>query len=620
MFQAFQYRRLALFGVILLLAFAAVEYRLYYLQVVRYQELTRKSQPYFEVRRTTQPVRGEIRDCHDRPLAITRPVKNVFLDPAQLGDRTNEMAKVLASWLNTDPARLSTSKLGLRLLGHSANGAPFYDNKVCLKLGVTLGDWERLKQSLEAQTFGFDLAKLHGRQKVQLNRLRKHAVFAEDDQLRIYPQDRLACHLLGRLEHDPRTGVFVPRWGLEQTLDTALCGKAGYCESVRDVTGAEIPNRRAVFREPVAGQNVVLTIDSVLQDITARELKAGMDLYQAQGAVAVMVRVKTGEILALVSLPDYGLAENETVPQQAWRNRAIQDLIEPGSTIKIVTYSAALNEGAITWERIVDCQDSRNIPRGGHLSDHERLGRVPYWQAFQKSSNIAGAQVGLGLGAELLNRYLSAFGFSAPTGLGFKEERFSPVPADSCSATAVSRRSIGYGVAVTPMQLVMAMSALANDGRLMKPMLVARVVDDRGQVLRNNVPQCVRQVVTPTTARQMVLGLKKVVAKEGTGCLAALDNYTVAGKTGTARVAGNHGYLPGKYRSTFAGFFPADAPEVCLLVLFDQPVPLYFGGQTAAPVFHKIAEQTALYLDLSPEIKPLQLAGLVRVATSAPTD
>jgi stage V sporulation protein D (sporulation-specific penicillin-binding protein) len=620
MFQAFQYRRLVLFGVILLLAFSAIEWRLYYLQVVRYQELARKSYPYFEVRKTTQPVRGEIRDCHDRLLAISRPVKNVFINPVLLGDRTNEMARFLASWLNTDPARLASTKLTPRLLGHGPNGAPFYDNRVCLKLGATLEEWERLKQSLEVQTFGFGLAKLPGRQKVQLNRLRKHAVFAEDDQLRIYPQDRLACHLLGRLEHDPFIGVFVPRWGLEQTLDNVLSGQAGYCESVRDVSGAEIPSRRAAFREPVDGQNVVLTIDSVLQDITARELKAGMDLYAAQGAVAVMVRVKTGEILALVSLPDYGLAGNGLVPELAWRNRAIQDVIEPGSTFKIVTYSAALNESTITWDRLVDCQDSRNIPRSGHLSDHERLGLVPYWEAFQKSSNIAGAQVGLGLGAERLNRYIRAFGFFAPTGLGFKEERFTQVPADSWSATAVSRRSIGYGVAVTPMQLVLAMSALANDGRLMKPMLVARVVDNRGQVIRTSVPQCVRQVVTPATARQMVQGLKKVVEKEGTGFLAALADQTVAGKTGTARVAGKHGYEPGKYRSTFAGFFPADTPEVCLLVMFDQPRPLYFGGQTAAPVFHKIAEQTAIYLRLPPEPKSAQLLAQGRGSSASPTD
>ena len=540
-------------------------------------------------------------------------MKNIFVDPCLLGDRTNEMGYLLASWLRADGALLGRTKLKPRLLRVDGRGREVYDNKVRLKQAASVEEWEGLQRRLREANFGFNPAKLRTRDKVLLQRLRIHAVYAEDDQVRTYPQDRLLCHVVGRIDHDFGAGAFIPEWGIEKTLNAQLSGLAGFCESARDVHGREIPDRRAMFRKPVDGDNVVLTIDLGLQEIATKELKAGLELYGAQGAVAIMVRVRTGEILALVSLPDYGLGSGQ-VASGAWRNRAIQDLIEPGSTFKIVTYAAAWNEGLIDWNQGINCRDGLNIPRP--LNDSEPMGIVPLWQAFAKSSNNAAAQVGLRVGAERLNRYIRAFGFCEPTGLGLEGERFtSGSPVKPGSVTSVTRTAIGYGVAVTPMQLVMAMSALASQGRLMRPILVARIVDNRGNVVTQAEPRCVRAVVPPSIAREMLEGLKAVVSTEGTGRLAQMENYTVAGKTGTARVAGKHGYEAGKYRGTFAGFFPAEAPELCILVMYDQPRSAYYGGQTAAPVFRAIAEQAVSYLRLPPELKPA--ATLAQKATAA---
>jgi cell division protein FtsI/penicillin-binding protein 2 len=613
MFQALQYRRLAWLGLVLLLAFACLEWRLYLLHVVRHGELEGKARSYYEFKRGTPAIRGEIRDANDVPLAMVRPVKNIFVDPCLLGEQSNEMARLLACWLQTDACVLERTKLRPRLLGADGHGRKVYDNKVCLKQGASVEEWERLQRKLREDDFGFDPARLRTPQKVQLQRLRNHAVYAEDDHGRTYPQDRLLCHVVGRVDHDFGAGVFVPEWGIEKVFNAQLEGTAGCCEGVRDVRGRELPDRRAVFHKPVDGNNVVLTIDLGLQEIATKELRAGLDLYGAQGAVAIIVRVRTGEVQALVSLPDYGLGGGP-MPADAWRDRVIQDLIEPGSTFKMVTYAAALNEGLIDWNELIDCKDGLKV--GRPLSDSEPMGVVPLLEAFAKSSNKAAAQVGLRVGGERLNRYIRAFGFCEPTGLGLEGERYAPAsPVKPGSLTSVTRASIGYGVAVTPLQLVMAMSALANEGRLMKPLLVARIVDNQGKVVAQAQPCCVRAVVSPAAARAMAVGLKAVVSKDGTGRLAMMEDFTLAGKTGTARVAGKHGYEAGKYRGTFVGFFPADAPELCILVMYDQPSSGYYGGLTAAPVCRAIAEQAAGYLRLPPGVK--RLGALAQKAPAA---
>lgn len=623
-FQPFQNWRLIRFTLCLLLGFGGLEWRLYRLQVVRHLELRAKAAAHFEYKQEYQPVRGEIRDCCDRPVAMIRPAKNIFINPCLLGSRTNEMARLLASWLGCDAARLLDTKLRPRLLTIDSHDAPIYDNKVCLKMGATLDEWDDLQRDLAQDAFGFDLARLtrltRG-QKSVLNRLRCRTVFADDDQLPIYPQNRLICHLLGLLDHDPRTGIIVPERGLQELLNWALAGVPGSTTGVRDVHGTEDLSHRRVSEQPVDGLNVVLTIDSVLQEIAAKELKAGLDSCHATGAVAIIVRVRTGELLAMASLPDYDM-EGGTEPPGSSRNRALQDLVEPGSTFKIVVYAAALNEGLIDWEQEIDCDNIQGIP--GQMTDHKRLGKVPRWKALAQSSNRAAARLGLDLGADRLKRYVASFGFYDPTGLGLAGERHGVPPAPGLwSDTLVSRVSIGYGVEVTPLQLVMAMSALANDGRLMQPLLVSRIVDNQGNVISNIVPHCVRSVVTPAAARLMVVGLKTVVSNEGTGNLAQMIGIPAAGKTGTAKVVRNKSYVPGKYRSLFCGFFPSDSPELCVLVMFDEPTTtnqIYYGGRSAAPVFRQIAGQAARYLRLQPAPNAsLQLAQW-QAPAALPTD
>jgi cell division protein FtsI/penicillin-binding protein 2 len=360
-----------------------------------------------------------------------------------------------------------------------------------------------------------------------------------------------------------------------------------------------------VFREQDVearpGLNVVLTIDSGLQDIVESELAKAWTINTPVSITAIVVRPRTGEILALANLPNFdpnkpgGQMEN-------LRNRAITDVAEPGSTFKIVVVSGALNEGIVDLTDPFDCENGVFHFMGYALHDTHHYGILNVGQIIAKSSNIGAAKVGIKMGAPRLYEYVHSFGFGEPTGIPLPgEQKGFAYPLERWTKLSISRIPMGYEVAVTPLQTVMAMSAIANGGRLMRPMLVNRLEDQEKNVVLKFEPQLIRQVIAPPTARKMVEALKLVVT-EGTGAKARLEHYTVAGKTGTARKAGNGGYLVGKYFSSFIGFFPADDPELCISVVMDEPVVKkgYYGGETAAPVFKAIAERAAVYLGIRP--------------------
>jgi cell division protein FtsI/penicillin-binding protein 2 len=266
----------------------------------------------------------------------------------------------------------------------------------------------------------------------------------------------------------------------------------------------------------------------------------------------------------------------------------------------------------------VDCERGYFVYKGRPLHDHAAYGLLTYLEAFAKSSNIGAVKLALLLGAEKLHHYLLAFGLGQPTGILLPHERAGLVrPLREWSPVSITSVPIGYEAAVTPLQLAMAMSALANDGRLMRPLLVDRVEDVQGQVRWRATNQVVRAVVRPEVARQFLPALKAAVSRQGTGGLAALSDFRVAGKTGTARKAKTRqagytrgGYEPGAYCATFCGFFPADAPEVCLLVILDEPRPQFYGGVTSARVFRRIGERVATYLHLAPDVGNLSTVAM----------
>jgi cell division protein FtsI/penicillin-binding protein 2 len=355
------------------------------------------------------------------------------------------------------------------------------------------------------------------------------------------------------------------------------------------------------------GLDVVLTIDSVIQDIIEVELAEVMKQHRPISAEAIVLRPRTGEILALGQLPNYDPNQPGKSPADHLRNRIIADMVEPGSTFKIVVVSAALNEHLVTLADTFDCERGNWHFMGRTLHDvHGGYGVLSVENIITKSSNIGSAKIAVyKLGEQRLYDYMRAFGFGIRTGVTLPGEVNGLVwPVPKWDKLMISRIPMGHSVAVTHLQMAMAMCAIANEGRLMRPMLISRLQDSSGKIFARYQPQEVRQVIGHDAARNLITALKTVPTKDGTAPKAALDHYTVAGKTGTAHKVVNGQYALDKYISSFIGFFPADDPELCISVMLDEPHQGYYGGQTAAPVFKRIAEQVASYMKLRPDREP----------------
>jgi cell division protein FtsI/penicillin-binding protein 2 len=322
----------------------------------------------------------------------------------------------------------------------------------------------------------------------------------------------------------------------------------------------------------------------------------------------IVIRPRTGEVLAMATLPNFDPARPGDFSADAHRNRIITDIAEPGSTFKIVVISGGLDDGLVRLSDVFDCEHGRFWFGGKLLHDHVSYGPLTVQQIIGKSSNIGAAKVGIKMGSERLCKHISDFGLGTKTDITLPGEVRGIVhPAKELEKIKVELAQVpmGQGIALTRLQMMMAMCAIANRGVLMQPMLVDRLEDREHNVVARYAPQRVRRVISESTASLMVQALKTVVSNEGTAPKAALEHYTVAGKTGTAQktVLGVRGYASGKYFASFMGFFPADNPEICISVTMDEPQMSrgYYGGQVAAPVFKQIAERTAKYLAIPPE-------------------
>ena len=324
----------------------------------------------------------------------------------------------------------------------------------------------------------------------------------------------------------------------------------------------------------------------------------------------MVVNPQTGAILALANRPTFDPNKPGDSNAANRRNRVITDVFEPGSTFKIVAVSGALNEHVVRLNDRFHCENGRFYFAGKVLRDHHAYGMLTVKEIITKSSNIGTAKVAMKLGASRLHNYISEMGFGHRSGVSLPGEvRGILHPVKNWSKLEISRIPMGHGIAATPIQLVMAMSAMANGGNLMRPLLVDRLVDRDGNVVMQYKPTVVRKVIRDETAQQMVETLVTVVSAEGTARRAWLANYTVAGKTGTAQKPSKtrRGYEAGKYFSSFIGFLPAENPQLCIGVFVDEPHNGHYGGVVAAPTFRVIAEKSANYLGLEPSVpvKPI---------------
>jgi len=607
-------RRLLVFAILTGMAMAGLCVRLYVLQVVRhdhYKEIVGDN-----TQRTflKQPRRGDILDADGHMLATSLPVKRVLADPSLIQPYQAEVARAVAPLLSMSEAELLHA---LRPLRTNELGVVHTNKFVDLKRKVTHDQWMQVTQAIAEVSFNVDETLLARKERMFFRNLRRKGIYAEDDFQRIYPSGRLASHVLGYVQEAERvltnsaarvsTVEMNGIYGIEHWLDSKLRGTRGWRVTETDRRQREIVVFREQDVEPRPGLNVTLTIDMFIQNVVEEQLAEAMKKFNTKSVCGIVVRPRTGEILALANLPDF----DPNLPGQSddlsRKNRAIADMHEPGSTFKIVVVSAALNEQTVTPNDVFFCENGRWMFKGRPLHDHDNgYGNLTVEGIITKSSNIGSAKIAVyRLGEEKLFDYMTRFGFGQPTGITLDGEiRGWVKPWQKWDGLAVSRIPMGHAITTTPLQMVMAMSAIANEGRLMRPMLIDSLRGPDGEIFAKFHPQVVRQAVSPRAAKQMVSALKTVTGKDGTAQKAALDHYTVAGKTGTAQVPGGKaGYLPHKYVSSFIGFFPADNPEVCISVLLEEPdiKKGYYGGQTAAPYFKAIAEQVANYLKIKPD-------------------
>lgn len=615
-----QLRRALLLLGFLALAFAGLAYRLVDLQVVRHEELSAKAGRNTQREFWQAPRRGDILDANGNLLATSVPVRRICADPSLIGSLQPLVARTLSPLINVSEAELIkklTPRLARNERGQIVTNGLHY---VRLTELVPEETWRVVNAAMTNLNLGLDVKKLNRTQRGFVRNLREHAIFAEADQMRVYPNGSLAAQVVGfsameetKVSGRPTTQI-VGRDGVELSLQKPLSGVAGWKVTETDRARRELVTLRDEDVHPRDGLDAVLTIDSAVQHIVETELADAMQKHSPKSITGVVMRPKTGEILALVSLPSYDPNQSRTITPET-RNRVITDVVEPGSTYKIVVVSGALNNGLTSLGENWNCENGRFAFAGRILHDHESYPSLTTKGIITKSSNIGAAKIGIRLGEQTLFDYSWDYGFGQRSGILLPgEARGFLYPVKQWSKVSIAQIPMGHGVAVTRLQMLYAMAAIANHGWLMRPMLINRLQERDGSVVQRYAPERVRQVIGEKAALEMIEALKTVPTKEGTAPDAAMKNYVVAGKTGTAQKAENGQYVHGKYLSSFIGFFPADNPELCISVMMDEPKEGYYGGRVCGPVFRGIAERCASYLNIPPDPKLMTNAPSALVA------
>ena len=614
--HAMQIRRLCFFAGCIITGFAALGYRLVDLQVVEHERFVREARRNTERTVVRQPKRGDIRDARGNLLATSKIVHTVAADPHVLGTNYVYVAEAIAPILQLPVEELRERIQPRTRVAEDGRIVPL--QYVVLKRKVEREDWERLQEAMRTVSFGIDETKLSRTAKANYTRIRSSGLRETPEEIRFYPNDSLAAHVLGYVGDSESPDsvnrahrTLIGKDGLERTLNNALTGVRGWREIETDSKSREV----VLFREqdvaPRSGLNAVLTLDGGVQHIVEDELTAAMERHNPISISCIVVRPKTGEIVAMATMPTYNPNAPGLAKDYQLRNRVISDQAEPGSTFKIVVVAAGINESRFDLDDLINCENGKFYFAGRPLHDDHEFSHLTVERIISKSSNIGTAKIAIELGKETVYRYVDAFGFGEKTGIPLPGEIPGTLhPLNRWSGISITRVPMGHEIACTPLQMVMAMSAVANGGRLMKPMLVSSFVDQDGNTVAKFEPQVVREVITPATAKKMVTALKTTVSTNGTGLRAKLKYYTAAGKTGTARKIVNGQYVRNKHYSSFIGFFPADNPELCISVVFDEPRKGMYGSETAAPLFQKIAERAANYLAIPAEEIPDQTVAI----------
>ncbi len=419
-----------------------------------------------------------------------------------------------------------------------------------------------------------------------------------EESKRFYPQGDLLAQILGYTNVD-NTGIE----GLELSLQKELSGRSGRRITRRDALGREVKAFETQSVPAIDGHTVTLTIDQHIQYLTERALERAFTQWHAKGATAVVMDPNTGEILALVNRPTYNPNDYSKANPESRRTRAITDTYEPGSVFKVVTASAALNEGVVTPETIFFCENGKYNYGIKVLHDVHSYGNLTFEEVLIKSSNIGAVKIAAKLKPDVFYSYVQKFGFGKPTGIDFPGEvsGFARSPSQ-WSKTTPFNMPIGHEIMVTAIQMTTAMAVVANGGNLVKPYLISKITDPQGVVIRENHPEIKHRVIRPEVAYKIRKILERVV-NEGTGKAAKIDEIPTGGKTGTAQkvLPGGRGYSHSNFYSSFVGLAPIEEPRLVMSVVLDDPHPSYYGGTVAAPVFREVVEGALLYIGYVPE-------------------
>jgi cell division protein FtsI (penicillin-binding protein 3) len=566
-------RRIIILFFSLAATLAIISGRLFSLQVRQHPKLVEAANRQYRRLVPLVSRRGTIYDRAGRELAVSLRVSSIFAQPRDVED-PDRAASALSSAL-----QLSAQKVRERLRSEK----PF----VWIKRSVSPEQADAIAQ------------------------LGLKGIASVPEGRRFYPKQEQGAHVLGFVGTDDR-GLE----GLELQYDAHLAGKPKWVVRQQDALG------RPIFREEAGepqGSDLYLTIDEVIQYVTERELEAAVTRSGASGGSAIVMDPLTGEILALANYPTFNPNAYAEASGFARRNRAVVDYYEPGSAFKVIVGAGALEEGLVRPEDRFNGEGGAIEVGGITIRDHERFGTITFSEVLAQSSNVGAIKVGMRLGKSLYYDYISGFGFGNLTGIDLPGETPGMIrrPKD-WSALSLASLSIGQELSVSPLQMLVAVSAVANGGTLVRPYVVRSIRAAEGTVVRDMSPVQLRRVISEGTARTLTNILKGVVT-EGTGKAAAVEGFEVAGKTGTSQKLdqATGRYSRHKVVASFVGFVPAEEPRLAIVVVIDEPKLLRWGGSIAAPTFREIARESLQHLRISPSARGrLRLAEGIRGAAS----
>ncbi len=542
----------------------AIAGRLYQLQVARYDHYAAKAERQQQRVVVLDPPRGTIYDAQGRELAVSVQVDSAYAVPPQIEDPADVARQIARIVPELDARKLA-------------------------------------RQLAQDREFVWIARKLDPPVAAALRALELPGLYFLPESKRYYPMRELAAQVLGYVGTDNH-GLA----GLELLYDERVAGKPGERTVLRDARRGTVISPDLSFAEPEPGEDLHLTLDAAIQHIVERELARAVEERGATRGSAVFLDPATGAVLAMASYPAFDPNRFGEFAPARWRNRVTMDVYEPGSTFKVITAAAALESGKVKPEDVLDCEMGGIVLLDRRIRDHKPFGRLTFAEVLAKSSNVGVIKAALLVGDEGMYRTITGFGFGRPTGIDLPGESSGIVhPLRKWGPLDKAYVSFGQGISVTPLQLAAAVGAIANEGTLLQPHVVAAT--GRGEQVRprHAKPPVAGHPLRPETARTLKILMEGVVTG-GSGRSAAVAGYHIGGKTGTAQIPVAGGYSRSSYLPSFVGFAPVDRPRIVGLVAVAEPRGFaYHGGQVAAPVFGAVARQLLLYLGVRPERDPL---------------